>query len=150
MDQAAEIVDLENLPMEAELAKVAAEKGVDYFSQYGPWAVLFAALLAVFLFFGWKLYTRMANALDSQHAKTVEMAQQHTREMAVQHAQILQMAKDHTQEVSAIGDKYQKSMTEITDKHGSVCNDLVGEIRAGREEIRQVRDRLENLEAKIQ
>lgn len=98
--------------MDPLMAK-GAEKTVDYFSTYGPWAVLALILIGVICFAGWKIYTRMADALDRMHTQTVEMAQQHATAM------------------KGVTDQYQKSMSEISEKHANVCGgfmDAIGDL----------------------
>lgn len=95
--------------MDPVVAK-GAEKTVDYFSQYGPWAVLAVILIFAIGFGGWKIYTRMADALDRMHAQTVAMAEAHAFAM------------------KGVTDQYQKSVGEITDKHSSVCSGFMDAI----------------------
>lgn len=74
-----------------------------FWEQFGPWCVL-AVLLLFAIGFAlkalgmviWKMYNRMADALDSQHATEIQQHKDHAGELKLMTERLLSQAKEQT------------------------------------------------------
>lgn len=124
----------------AEMNELAG-KTFDLYSQW-PWALLAVGLLLAIGFFFWRVYSRMADALDRMHTETVSMSETHATEMRG-------VMDKYQAAIAVIADKHETAVNTITDKHATVCNGFMehlGELSAG---VQQLGNRVEHLEGKI-
>jgi len=81
------------------------EKTFDTFAQFGPWALLTAIVLAAAGIAAWRIYLRMANALDAMHAETVKIAAQHAEDIKMRDDRILQVVDNNTKGFTMVAER---------------------------------------------
>lgn len=77
-----------------------------FWEQFGPWAVLAIILLAAIGWAGWKVYERMANALDSHYGLTVQMGKDHAAAIERMNQQQSEVINNNTKAITTFSERF--------------------------------------------
>lgn len=86
------------------------------FEKYGPWALLCVIIIFAVGVAAWKIYSRMAGALDKQHENTLVMAREHSTAIERLHTQTIAVVDNNTKVVTVISER----MTGVENRLGAV------------------------------
>ena len=97
---------------------------IDYFSQYGPWALLAILLLIAGGGAIWRVYLRMATALDRMHEQTIAMSERHSAEMRDMVSRHIDEIKTRDDRMIEVVDNNTKAITTFADRVNATENRL--------------------------
>ena len=78
---------------------------IKFWEQYGPWTVLAVVIIFAVGAAGWKIYVRMANALDEHHRTLMQLSENHAKAIAEMNEKLITCVNNNTIALTSFRDE---------------------------------------------